>query len=183
MPATEIGVLGGIGGETMTMDTRVEVIIVAAVPTIGTRMAVVVLAVAVAMAGLTVTMATVRRRSAVGKIEIEIAIRKGREEGQGNGPMITTMSTPTTTELVMVTEEIGVADLGVGRAVVMIPIMVKVTVVVRTMILIGAEPGAEVAAGMSEGRRRRHRAAMPAAVVDGASMAMGTASRERMHLE
>lgn len=102
----------------------------------------------------------------------EIVIGKGREEDRGNdGPMITTTM-----------EETGApVDHGVDRAVAMIP-----TTVVIAALSIGAEPGAAAAVEMNEGRPwqlRRHRAAMPAAMVDGASMAMVTASLEHMLLE
>ena len=103
--------------------------------------------------GPTITMATVRRRSAVGRIEIVIG--KGREEGRRNdGPMTTTT---------MGEETSAPAGQEVDRAAAMIP----------TTVVIAA----------AEWQRRRHRAAMPAAMVDGASMAMVTASRERMLLE
>ena len=129
--------------------------------------------VAVVMTDTTITMATVKRRNAVGRIEIVIG--KGREEGRGNdGPTITTT----------LGEETGApAEHGVDRAVAMIPTTVVIAV---ELLVIGAEPGAAAAAEMSEGhlwQRRRHRAAMPAAMVDGASVAMVMASRERMLLE
>lgn len=102
----------------------------------------------------------------------EIVIGKGREEDRGNdGPMITTTM-----------EETGApVDHGVDRAVAMIP-----TTVVIAALSIGAEPGAAAAVEMNEGhpwQLRRYRAAMPAAMVDGASMAMVTASLEHMLLE
>ena len=129
--------------------------------------------VAVVMTDTTITMATVKRRNAVGRIEIVIG--KGREEGRGNdGPMST---------MTMGGETGAPVDHEVDRAVAMIPTTVVIAV---ERMVIGAEPGAAAAAEMSEGRpwqRRRHRAAMPAAMVDGASMAMVMASQERMLLE
>ena len=153
-------VTGGEAEATDDLGTEREIIIAA----IGKRTVVVV------MTGPTVTMATVRGRNVVGRTEIVIG--KGREEDRGNdGPMITTTM-----------EETGApVDHGVDRAVAMIP-----TTVVIAALSIGAEPGAAAAVEMNEGRPwqlRRHRAAMPAAMVDGASMAMVTASLEHMLLE
>ena len=138
------------GGEAEAVDDlgTERVIIIAAIVK---HMA--VAAVAAVTTGPTITMATVRRRSAVGRIEIVIG--KGREEGRRNdGPMTTTT---------MGEETSAPAGQEVDRAAAMIP----------TTVVIAA----------AEWQRRRHRAAMPAAMVDGASMAMVTASRERMLLE